>query len=137
MSGCCLFLVCHAPLASALHAVACHGFGRSLSDVEVLDVLSSQGPDQVGQALESRWQELGKPKAVFFLTDMIGATPYNGVLSFMNSHPDIAQGVAGVSLPVLLRAITYRSLNQCELIAKLGEDTGHYLQTISPPPASG
>ena len=55
MSGCCLFLVCHAPLASALHAVACHGFGRSLSDVEVIDVLSSQEPEQVSQAIALRW----------------------------------------------------------------------------------
>ena len=132
MSGCCLFLVCHAPLASALHAVACHGFGRSLSDVEVIDVLSSQEPEQVSQAIALRWQELYKPKAVFFLTDMVGATPYNGVIAFMKSHPDIAHAVAGVNLPVLLRAITYRSLSHCELIAKLGEDTGQYLQTISP-----
>jgi mannose PTS system EIIA component len=132
MSGCCLFLVCHAPLASALHAVACHGFGRSLSDVEVFDVLSSQEPEQVSQAIALRWQELKQPKAVFFLTDMIGATPYNGVVAFMKRHPDIAKGVAGVNLPVLLRAITYRSLGQCELLAKFGGDTGQYLQTISP-----
>ena len=63
---------------------------------------------------------------------MIGATPYNGVVTFMKRHPDIAKGVAGVNLPVLLRAITYRSLGQCELLAKLGRDTGQYLQTISP-----
>ncbi len=133
MNGCRLLLVCHAPLASALHAVACHGFGRSLSDVEVLDVLSTQGPEQVHQALESRWHELNKPQAVFFLTDMIGATPYNGVLAFMKSHPDISKGLAGVSLPVLLRTITYLSLDEYDLITKLSEDTGQYLQDISLP----
>jgi PTS system mannose-specific IIA component len=133
LNGCCLFLVCHAPLASALHAVVCHGFSRSLTDVEVLDVLSSQGPEQVHQALESRWHELDKPQAVFFLTDMIGATPYNGVLAFMKSHPDISKGLAGVSLPILLRAITYHSLDECDLITKLSEDTGQYLQAISLP----
>ena len=130
MTGSCLFLVCHAPLSSALHAVACHGFGRSLTDVEVLDVLSSQGPEQVSEAIALRWQELGSPSSVFFLTDMIGATPYNGVVAFMKKRNNIALGVAGVSLPVLLRTITYRSLNASELLTKLSEDTEHYLQAI-------
>lgn len=131
MTGSCLFLVCHAPLSSALHAVACHGFGRSLTDVEVLDVLSSQNPGQVSEAITLRWQELGTPTSVFFLTDMVGATPYNGVVTFINEHPKIALGVAGVSLPILLRAITYRSLDANKLLAKLNEDADHYLQTIS------
>jgi PTS system mannose-specific IIA component len=130
MTGSCLFLVCHAPLGSALHAVTCHGFGRSLTDVEVLDVLSSQSPEQVSEAITLRWQELGAPTSVFFLTDMVGATPYNGVVTFMKEYPKIALGVAGVSLPVLLRAITYRSLDANKLLTKLSEDTEHYLQAV-------
>jgi mannose/fructose-specific phosphotransferase system component IIA len=49
----------------------------------------------------------------------------------MKEHPKIALGVAGISLPVLLRAITYRSLDANKLLAKLNEDADHYLQTIS------
>jgi mannose/fructose-specific phosphotransferase system component IIA len=61
---------------------------------------------------------------------MVGATPYNGVVTFMKEHPKIALGVAGVSLPILLRAITYRSLDANKLLTKLSEDTEHYLRAI-------
>ena len=33
-----IILVCHAPLGQALHAVACHAFGRYIPDVVVADI---------------------------------------------------------------------------------------------------
>lgn len=123
-----LFLVCHAPLGSALHAVACHGFGQKLSDVLVLDVLSSQSPDQVAEGLHQLWQDNGRPQEVLVITDLLGATPANGAQRWLKQL--VAQagvhglGLAGVSLPGLLRALTYRELPAQALVDKLLEDPG-------------
>lgn len=115
----CLFLVCHAPLASALHAVACHGFGRRLDEVEVIDVLASQSPEQVQRQITDRWQALGCPSEVLLLTDLAGATPANGVARWLGEHP--GHGLAAASLPTLLRALTYKSLTAEALHQKLCE----------------
>ncbi|MFZ9733724.1 MAG: PTS sugar transporter subunit IIA [Burkholderiaceae bacterium] len=115
----CLFLVCHAPLASALHAVACHGFGRRLDEVEVIDVLASQSPEQVEGLITERWEAMGRPPEVLLLSDLAGATPANGIARWLGQHP--GEGVAAASLPTLLRALTYKSLNAKALRDKLCE----------------
>lgn len=112
-----LFLVCHAPLASALHAVACHGFGRRLDEVEVIDVMASQSPEQVEKQITARWQELGSPTEILLLTDLAGATPANGIARWLKHHP--GQGLAAASLPTLLRALTYKELDAQTLHQKL------------------
>jgi PTS system ascorbate-specific IIA component len=112
-----LFLICHAPLASALHAVACHGFGRRLDEVEVIDVLASQSPEQVEKQITARWQELGSPTEILLLTDLAGATPANGIARWLKHHP--GQGLAAASLPTLLRALTYKELDAQSLHQKL------------------
>ena len=112
-----LFLVCHAPLASALHAVACHGFGRRLEEVEVIDVLASQSPEQVEKQITARWEELGCPTELLLLTDLAGATPANGIARWLKHHP--GQGLAAASLPTLLRALTYKELDARSLHQKL------------------
>lgn len=111
-----IILVCHAPLGSALHAVACHGFNRQLRDAIVVDVLSKQSKAEVSAAIESAWQEEGGPRAVLLLTDLHGATPSNGASLWMTTHRhrdkdcEVA-GVTGVSLPLLLKALTYKTLS--------------------------
>jgi PTS system ascorbate-specific IIA component len=112
-----LFLVCHAPLASALHAVACHGFGRRLEEVEVIDVLASQSPEQVEKQITARWQALGSPTEILLLTDLAGATPANGIARWLKHHT--GQGLAAASLPTLLRALTYKDLDAQNLHQKL------------------
>lgn len=112
-----LLLVCHAPLASALHAVACHGFGRRLEEVEVIDVLASQSPEQVEKQITARWEALGCPTELLLLTDLAGATPANGIARWLKHHP--GQGLAAASLPTLLRALTYKELDAQSLHQKL------------------
>ncbi len=114
-----LFLVCHAPLASALHAVACHGFGQKLDEVEVIDVLASQTPHQVERLITERWQAMGEPAEVLLLTDLAGATPANGIARWLGQHS--GHGLAAASLPTLLRALTYKSLPAQALWEKLCE----------------
>lgn len=103
-----LFLVCHAPLASSLHAVACHGFGRRLSDLEVIDVMASQTGEGVAEQIHTAWLAHGRPVQVVIMTDLLGATPANGVKLWLDQQLCEGVGVCGVNLPMLLRAINHR-----------------------------
>jgi PTS system ascorbate-specific IIA component len=128
-----IILVCHAPLASALHAVACHGFHQHLADVIAIDVLSEERKEQVCERIQAAWQEAGRPKAVLLLTDLHGATPSNGASLWLSSHAPDAAGVAGVSLPLLLKALTYKHLPPVALAAHLLEsqaDCGCRLEAL-------
>jgi PTS system mannose-specific IIA component len=136
-----IILVCHAPLASALHAVACHGFHQHLADVIAIDVLSEERKEQVCARIDGAWQEAGAPMAVLLLTDLHGATPSNGASLWLSSQApnaghapcaDVA-GVAGVSLPLLLKALTYKHLPPAALAAHLLEsqaDCGCRLEAL-------
>jgi PTS system ascorbate-specific IIA component len=128
-----IILVCHAPLASALHAVACHGFHQHLSDVIAIDVLSEERKEQVCARIDAAWQEAGSPMAVLLLTDLHGATPSNGASLWLSSQTPDAAGVAGVSLPLLLKALTYKHLPPAALAAHLLEsqaDCGCRLEAL-------
>jgi PTS system ascorbate-specific IIA component len=131
-----IILVCHAPLASALHAVACHGFHQHLADVIAIDVLSEERKEHVCERIQAAWQEAGTPKAVLLLTDLHGATPSNGASLWLSSQaPALAAvaGVAGVSLPLLLKALTYKHLPPAALAAHLLEsqaDCGCRLEAL-------
>ncbi|MEY3572767.1 MAG: hypothetical protein RJA77_682 [Pseudomonadota bacterium] len=103
-----IVLTCHAPMASALHAVACHGFGMTLSAIRVVDVLSSATPSTVIDELEALWVQEGRPEQVLVLTDLLGATPSNGVNQWLARAPQTRAGLTGVSLPMLLRALSHR-----------------------------
>lgn len=103
-----IVLACHAPMASALHAVACHGFGMTLRAIGVLDVPSSATPNSVKEQLEALWVQDGCPEQVLVLTDLLGATPSNGVNHWLALSPETRAGLTGVSLPILLRALSHR-----------------------------
>lgn len=114
-----LVLVCHTPIASALHAVACHGFGMTLSAVQAIDVQSSARPQTVVAELESLWQAQGRPQQVLILTDLTGATPSNGACAWIAQAPSTRAGVSGVNLPMLLRALSHRQQTAQDLAALL------------------
>ncbi len=117
-----LILVCHAPLGHALHAVACHAFGRFISDVVVADIGANSSLDEAASVIESLWVSEGKPSEVVLMADLLAATPSNAAAAWLSIHKDInACGLTGVSVPMLLKALTYKELPAQELAAKLAD----------------
>jgi PTS system ascorbate-specific IIA component len=117
-----LMLVCHAPLGHALHAVACHAFGRYLPDVAVADIPANASLDEAAALIEEVWIQEGRPKEVIVMADLLGATPANAASAWLSVHPELdACGVTGVSVPMVLKALTYRGLPSEELCRKLSE----------------
>ena len=71
--------------------------------------------DLLPQAREMlRWVDSGK--GVLVMTDIFGATPANIAMKLL--EPGRIEGVAGVNLPMLVRALTYREKDMATLVAK-------------------
>jgi len=104
VEGVCLMIIAHAPLASALKAVATHTFPEC-SRLHALDVW----PDTPVREIEARAQDLllGSTEALIF-TDAFGATPCN-IAQRLASGVEGAQikVLAGVNVPMLWRSIMY------------------------------
>ena len=99
-----ILLITHAPLAQALRDCALHVFADSADDVLAIDVGADESPDDT-LARASAWLGTsGSP--VLVLTDVFGATPCNVAQRLVAGRA--AQLVAGVNLPMLLRAVSYR-----------------------------
>ena len=101
-----VLLIAHAPLAHALRECALHMFADAGDDIGALDVDAHEPPEQTlarAQALRARWGE----RPVLVLTDVLGATPCNVAQRLADGER--TQLLAGVNLPMLLRAITYRA----------------------------
>ena len=128
-----LILVCHAPLGHALHAVACHAFGRYIPEVIVADIAANSSLDEASALIERIWIGEGRPTEVMLMADILGATPSNAAAAWLAIHPELhAKGLTGVSVPMMLKALTYRELSPTELVAKLSDCIAPSCAAIDP-----
>ena len=100
-----ILLIAHAPLAQALRDCALHVFADCGDGISVLDVPPHESPEATlaeAQALLAR----SGPAHTLVLTDVLGATPSNVAHRLVEGTS--AHLLAGVNLPMLLRAICYR-----------------------------
>lgn len=105
-----ILIIAHAPLASTLRQCVMHVYsGAGAADVgatvTAFDVPPDQAPDET-LLLVKRLVDLSAPASTLVLTDLFGATPCNIAQKLIDGKP--ARLVAGVNLPMLLRAVTYR-----------------------------
>ena len=101
-----LFLIAHAPLAHALRECALHVFPDCASDVLALDVPPNEPPEETLAAARILLQQQGGA-SVLVLADVFGATPCNVAQRLVDGVR--TRLVAGVNLPMLLRAVGYRA----------------------------
>ena len=102
-----VLIVAHAPLATALKAVASHVYADCAHAIEALDVDPGETPEQVGQRARAlmRRGEPGREDDWLVLTDVFGATPCNAAL--LLSDPLHVRVVSGVNVPMLWRTLCY------------------------------
>lgn len=109
-----LFIIAHAPLASALREAALHAFPEAAAALAVYDVPASAGPEQVQAEAAARLLALHAGETLI-LTDVFGATPCN-VARQLAEQPGV-RVAAGVNVPMLWRALNYRHRPLDELLA--------------------
>lgn len=99
-----LLLVAHAPLASALAAVAAHAFPDCSARLRAVDVPSGMDLDAAEQAVLQALTALGNDD-VLMLCDVFGATPCNAAMRVADAVS--ARVVAGLNVPMLWRSLCY------------------------------
>jgi len=115
-----VLLIAHAPLAAALAAAAAHVYAcapeRAEAQLRSFDVL----PDSDTQANVVRARalalEIDTGSGVLVLTDAFGASPGN--VAAQLAEPGRVSVIAGVNLPMLLRALCYRDGTLAEATEK-------------------
>jgi PTS system mannose-specific IIA component len=100
-----ILIIAHAPLASALRQCVLHVFPDSADAVAAVDVDSTVAVEQSLQDAQACMAPF-EGSEVLVLTDVFGATPFNIAQKLVDGRR--ARLVAGVNLPMLLRAVTYR-----------------------------
>lgn len=125
-----IFIIAHAPLASALRQCVLHVFPEAAAGLAAFDV-------QPDAALEATLAGAGLALAqlntsqTLVLTDLVGATPCNTAQKLVNGFN--SKLLAGVNLPMLLRAVTYRHEPLGELVARaLAGGTHGIIEVASP-----
>jgi PTS system mannose-specific IIA component len=96
----------HAPLGQAFIAAVAHVFRGPTERFEAIDVTADQDPNEVHQLALAAIARLDGGDGVLVITDIKGGTPSNCCNSL--ADPGRVEVIAGISLPMLLRAITYR-----------------------------
>lgn len=110
-----IFIIAHAPLASALRKCALHVFPDSDSGLSALDVLPNVSPEETLAAARIHLQQLGDGD-VLVLADVFGATPCNVAQKLVDGmHSKL---ITGVNLPMLLRTVSYRHESLEALVAR-------------------
>ncbi|MEP7281693.1 MAG: PTS sugar transporter subunit IIA [Rubrivivax sp.] len=99
-----VLIIAHAPLASALKAVAGHVYAERGPTIEALDVPSTATPDEVQAQARALMARASGPDWLV-LTDVFGATPCNAAQRL--ADPAHVRVLTGVNVPMLWRALCY------------------------------
>ena len=128
-----ILLIAHAPLAHALRECALHVFADSADSLLALDVLPDADPhDTLTEARQLLADAPDVPTLV--LTDLFGATPCNVAQRLIQGRS--ARLIAGVNVPMLLRAVCYRA-EPLDALVQLALDGGNQgVMSVMPVPAS-
>jgi mannose PTS system EIIA component len=108
-----LLIVAHAPLASALMAVARHVYPECSRTAAAVDVAAGAPPEAVQAQIRDALVHLGSAE-VLMLVDVFGATPCNAALAVADSQR--MRVVAGVNVPMLWRTLCYAQMPLEDLV---------------------
>lgn len=100
-----IFIIAHAPLASAFRQCVLHVFPDNGMGVAALDVQPNMPPEETLAQARIMLAQLGTSH-VLVLTDIFGATPCNVAQKLADGIT--TKLVTGINLPMLLRTVSYR-----------------------------
>jgi PTS system ascorbate-specific IIA component len=106
-----ILVISHEPLGTALLHCTRHIFGRLPPQLAALDVIPDEDPDLAYQAAQELLKRINDGTGAIVLTDIYGATPAR--IAARLAEPQRIHVIAGVNLPLLVKALTYRRLKAC------------------------
>lgn len=111
-----ILVIAHGTLGESLIHCASHVMGTRPPLMRQLGVGTHDDPGTLLPQAQKLVKELDEGQGVLILSDIYGATPCNMVSKLL--EPGRVEGVAGVNLPMLVRALTYRNENLARLVEK-------------------
>jgi PTS system ascorbate-specific IIA component len=111
-----ILLVTHFGLGETLIQCACHVLNKRPAQIQQLGVAAQDDPLDALPLARDLIKLVDNGRGVLVLTDLYGATPSNIVVKLL--EPGRIEGITGVNLPMLLRALTYRDKDMETLIAR-------------------
>ncbi len=111
-----ILIIAHGTLAESLIHCASHVLGKRPMRVRQLGVTIHDDPTAILPQAQDLVTHLDDGNGVLILTDIYGATPCN--LASKLLQPGRVEGIAGVNLPMLIRALTYRDQTLEQMLAK-------------------
>jgi PTS system ascorbate-specific IIA component len=106
-----ILIIAHAPLASALKEFVRHVYGDVPDRLAALDVMAQEDSKLTLDKAIQVAKNISSENGLLILTDIMGATPANVAnrLAHLPEFKGRVRVLAGVNLPMLMRAISYRS----------------------------
>lgn len=101
-----ILIVAHGTLGESLIHCASHVMGERPPQLRQLGVSVHDDPSGLLPQAQELVRELDRGDGVLVLSDIYGATPCNLVGKLLK--PGHIEGIAGVNLPMLVRALAYR-----------------------------
>jgi PTS system ascorbate-specific IIA component len=111
-----ILLVSHGAFGESLIHCASHVLGKRPLYVRQLGVTVHDDPEEILPTAEDLIRFLDQGQGVLVMTDIYGATPSNIAARLL--RPGRVEGIAGVNLPMLIRALTYRNQPLEDVVAK-------------------
>jgi mannose PTS system EIIA component len=102
-----VLIVAHDSLGESLVRAVTHVLGSRPPQFEVLSVAATDDPILLLPAARELVARLDTGKGVLVFSDIYGATPCNLATKLLS--PGRVEVIAGVNLPMLVRAFTYRN----------------------------
>ena len=111
-----ILIVSHGAFGESLIHSASHVLGKRPLFLRQLGVTVHDEPDAILPVAEDLIRFLDQGHGVLVLTDIFGATPSNIAARLLK--PGRVEGLSGVNLPMLIRALTYREQGLAMVVEK-------------------
>ena len=111
-----VLIIAHDTLPDSLVKAVTHVLGTTPAQLETLSVKASDDPFDLLPGARAVVDRLDTGDGVLIFSDIYGATPCNIACQLL--VPGQVEGVAGASLPMLMRALTYRNEPLEALVAR-------------------
>ena len=111
-----LLIVAHGTLGESLIHCASHVMGKRPLYLRQLGVTIHDDPEAILPQGQDLVRFLDQGQGVLVMTDIFGATPANIACRLL--EPGRVEGISGISLPMLIKALSYREVSMHELIEK-------------------
>ncbi len=111
-----ILLITHGTFGESLVQNVSHILGARPALIGQLGVLAQDNPPALLPQARAALKEVDDGAGVLIMTDMLGASPSRLATELL--EPGRIEGVAGLNLPMLLRALTYRQQKMAVLVQK-------------------